>query len=663
MNWMQKLYATYEICRHIPEFVEPPQREDGAEAVGLMPVSHVSRQAHICVTLDDRGNFLDAELLPSKQQIVIPATEDSAARTSDETPHPLADKIQYCAKDDYRSDKKQLYDLYEKLLKAWCGSPHGHPMARAVYAYVSGGTLVRDLLRKGILHADASGAWLTQAPSNEQDSIFKRLTAKNAVRDQAEAMVVWKVQLTDDPEPRAWKNKGLQASWVAYDAELMQSKALCMVNGTENSIGTKHPRDIRRIGDSAKLITSNDKKGFTFRGRFITPEEACTVGYEVSQKAHNALRWLIARQGYRNGDQAVVAWAVKRVDVPNPGVWRPQDEEDFYADDEQDAPSTEGQEPTVVVHRDMGQAFSRRLAKVMRGYKAKLEDADGIAVLALDAAGPGRLSVSFYREQTADEYLNRLQEWQEDTAWVLPVKMREARNAGSEFRTVFTPCAPLPEEIARVAYGRRIDEKLLKATVERLLPCIVDGASIPLDLVESCVRRACNRVGLETWEWPLVSATACALYKGFYARHPQPEKRRNYSMTLERDRDSRDYLYGRLLAVAEYAERSALDQAGEKRPTNAERLMQRFADNPCATWLILQKQLAPYMQRIQSYAPPLHTKIKKALQEICDKYTSVDDFMSPRRLSGEFLLGYHCQLSDLYRKKDATTPTQEGEEE
>ena len=115
---------------------------------------------------------------------------------------------------------------------------------------------------------------------------------------------------------------------MAYDAAQMQQKGLCMVQGEERAVATKHPRNIRRPGDGAKLISSNDAANFTFRGRFIEADEACTVGYEASHKAHNALRWLIARQGYRNGEQAVVAWAVSGARVPNPcedffNMWGP----------------------------------------------------------------------------------------------------------------------------------------------------------------------------------------------------------------------------------------------------------------------------------------------------------------------------------------------------
>ena len=68
----------------------------------------------------------------------------------------------------------------------------------------------------------------------------------------------------------------------------------------------------------AKLISSNDTSGFTFLGRFIDADQACGVGFDVTQKAHNALRWLIGRQACRDGDQVVVAWAVSGEPIPDP---------------------------------------------------------------------------------------------------------------------------------------------------------------------------------------------------------------------------------------------------------------------------------------------------------------------------------------------------------
>lgn len=657
MSWLQKLYATYEVCKEISDFVDPPQTDNEKALPILMPVSHTSQQAHIHVTLDGQGNFVDAELLPLKKQIIIPATEQSASRTGNPAPHALADKLHYCAK-DYMGGQENLFDCYAAQLAAWCASPNSHPKARAVHAYISRGTLVRDLLDKGILHADDTGALASQPPDGKTDSIFKRLSGNN--KDQGNALVVWSVQTPGDKEPHTWKDKGLQEAWIRYDASLTrQEPMLCMIQGEKGIPISKHPRNIRRPGDGAKLISSNDNGGFTFRGRFILPEEACTVGYEVSHKAHNALRWLIARQGYHNKEQVVVAWTEEGLELPNPASWPPQDDFDWSFDDGESVSETATAVPDAI-HKDVGQLFSRSVAKALRGYREDLRATKGIAILALDSASPGRLSVTFYRERMPKDYLDKLEQWQKDMAWRLPLKLTDFQDVKIKARILFTEYAPLPETIARVAYGQRIDGKLLKTTVERLLPCIVDGAPIPYDLVESCVRRSCNRGGVEGWEWTTVLGTACALYKGFYARHPQSEKRRIYSMTLDRNRTTRDYLYGRLLAVIEYAERAALDRADEKRPTNAERLMQRFADNPCATRLTLEKQLSPYMQRLQSYESSPYTRIKRELQEISGKCVDIDDFISSKRLDGEFLLGYHCQLADFYKKKETTT-TEEGE--
>ena len=88
-------------------------------------------------------------------------------------------------------------------------------------------------------------------------------------------------------------------------------------------------------------------------------------------------------------------------------------------------------------------------------------------------------------------------------------------------------------------------------------------------------------------------------------------------MTLEEDNRSRDYLYGRLLAIAERIEEIALSVGGENRPTTAARLMQRFADRPSPTWRNIELGLQPYMQRLQSSRPGFLTNRKKELDE-CD---------------------------------------------
>jgi len=71
-------------------------------------------------------------------------------------------------------------------------------------------------------------------------------------------------------------------------------------------------------------------------------------------------------------------------------------------------------------------------------------------------------------------------------------------------------------------------------------------------------------------------------------------------MTLETDRTSRDYLYGRLLAIAEHIEGRALYVGGETRDTTAAKLMQRFADRPASTWRTIELALTPSKSRLRA---------------------------------------------------------------
>ena len=121
-------------------------------------------------------------------------------------------------------------------------------------------------------------------------------------------------------------------------------------------------------------------------------------------------------------------------------------------------------------------------------------------------------------------------------------------------------------------------------------------------------------------------------------------------MALEEARDSRDYLYGRLLAVAEKIESMALIFAKEPRETTAARMMQRFADRPFSTWRTIETSLTPYKSRINARIPGLLNGYSELIDQICSKFQT-DEFRQDSRLSGEFLLAYHCQRKWLKEHK------------
>lgn len=638
MSWIQKLYETYERCVDLPN--------SGEASVALTPPYHVKQQAHIEITIDGDGNFRRASVI-DKEYTVIPATEQSAtARTSKVVPHPLCDHVKYCAGDYSEGEEKSnpYFEKYRKQLGLW---HQRHPKAEAVFKYIEKKTVLSDLIKEKVMPVDAEGH-LQKSWESKQNKppLLKQLTAEKKIYKPQNALIRWRVEIVNDRIPEVWKDKELQDTWLAYCTanEASKTPELCMVTGIKRVLADKHPNKIRNGKDGAKLI-SNKKdtdSDFVYLGRFLSAGQAAGVGIEVSQKAHSALQWLIKRQGFANGDQVIVAWSVDGKEIPDPF----KNSADIFGLDVGQANTT----PTY--QGDAGQAFALRLNNCIRGYRAKLGSTDGIVVMGLDSATPGRLAIAYYRELTGSEYLDRVQAWHEAFAW----HQDYGRDAKTKQVIRFVG-APSPKDIAEAAYGRANDkqhEKLIKTTVERLLPCIIDGQIFPRDLRETTFRRTCNRISFEKdkygkeWEWEKNLGIACALFKGAYV------EKEKYQMTLETNRTSRDYLYGRLLAIADSIESFALTKAEKNRDTTAAKLMQRFSSHPFSTWRNIELALKPYISRLRTSDGGIGFLVirEKLLDEVVCAFQG-NDFTDDRPLSGEFLLGYHCQRRELRKPHEA----------
>lgn len=637
MNWMQSLYETYENCRDSIGYSSDATRP-------LLPICHITVQAHIEVVLDGNGNFRRAQIVDKDDSTtIIPATENSAGRTGKKpTCHPLSDSLQYLAGDftdyggevtsGYASDPTEPYRKFIELLTDWCNSQYGHPKARIVLAYVQKKNLMRDLVAQRILLLDSNGK-LQKKENAKRDKNIKDIFS--VISSQDKAFVRWIIESPESNESRAWLDKTLWDSWSNYYLRSRTEKGLCMVTGREQLLTNNHPKYIRREGDNAKIISANDKRGFTFRGRFTDEDgaQACGVGMETSQKAHFALAWLISRQGYLAGDLCVVAWAVSGAKVPQPTE---DTYEAFYA-------SMEIEKDQLPA--DTAQDVGNRLRKKIAGYRQEIGERKDVVVMAVDTAteSTARLSIVYYRALKGSEFLDRIESWHETCAWrhTYRTKKIQYKDTG-KVKEIPVPFygAPAPADIAEAAYGSQLDDKLKKTIIKRLLPCIVDAQPIPRDLVESVVRRASNRNGLSNYEWSKALTIACALYRKYkYGKE-------DYKMALDEKRTSRDYLYGRLLAIADVLEERTLSEAEKKRPTNATRYMQQFAQRPYSTWKQIHELLTPYFMRLGDGA----FFYKWQIAQVADLFTP-EDFVSNKPLSGEYLLGFYCQRQKMWEKK------------
>jgi CRISPR-associated protein Csd1 len=634
---MAKLYETYEEAMTL----DLPNKQQ------LMPISHTLQNAHINVVISGDGNFIRAQVL-EKTQVFLPATEKSAGRSSGISPHSLADKIQYVAGDysDFGGLKKSGFNEYKALLTDWCESEFTHPAAQAVLQYVSKATMVADLIKHNILYAQNNTLLTKWSSDEEQPKLFRVLPKDKSLLEQGSALVCWSVEISGDAQRNTWLDKTLQQSWINFDTLNSGQPSLCLVTGKQAVAAVNHPAKIRHSGDKAKLISSNDTSGFTFRGKFLTSQQASNISFDVTQKAHNALRWLVSRQGFRNGNQAFVSWAISGQNIPDPM-------KDPWAMFSHNADYIEPKKDNSV---DIGQSYANRLTSVMARYlsEGKLKPHDDIAIIGIDSATPGRMGVIYYRKTIAKEFLATITQWHLDFAWPQRHKKEVTQtNKKAINYTIWPLCAPAPKKIIKAVYGENVTDSLKKNIIERLMPCIIEGKPLPIDMVNYAIKRATNRVAYkrdESWLWEQNLGIACALYKGYCKRTNKLNERKDYDMALEEGNRSRDYLYGRLLAVAENIELYALYKVGEKGRTSAERMMQRFADRPCSTWRNLELSLQSYMYRLQNSSGGFIQIRKDLLDEILGLFHD-EDFTSEKKLSGEFLLGFHCQRLVLNAKK------------
>jgi len=629
MSWIQKLYETSVAIDKIQL----------SRADRPWPVSHMAKKAHVEVAIDGNGNFRGVRPLGWDEAItIIPVTESSANRTNTDAPHPLCEELSYCAA-DLPGRKEKRFSSMIHLLESWDRPQNSHPKVKAVKAYLQQGKLYKDLSKNNIF------PFKTVNPKGKKTPV-----------DDRKVFVRWRIEEPGNPCSGTWEDESLIESWINFDASQnipkQESRPFCMLSAQSVRIAKGHHRFLRTSDDGAKLISSNDSEGFTFRGRFTdtkvdTGRQACTVGYVESQKAHNALRWLIRRQGYHKVEdefvRCFVAWAVSCKQIPDPcaNSW------DFLGKDFQTKDTSTSQTG------DVGQSFALRFKKKLAGYKANIADTEDIVVLGMDSATPGRMAITFYRELPGSEFLERIEKWHSNFAWF----QNYGRDKDDKKKLILFQGAPAPKDIAWCAYARRlgekselkVDNKLLNVTVERLLPSIIDGRPIPHDLVEQCVRRTSNRVSFKQEkdgrqpDFEKCLGITCSMYKGFY-------NERGYIMALEEERGSRDYLYGRLLAVADQIESTALQLAKENRGTTASRLMQRFSDRPFSTWKNIEEALKPYKDRIRAKYPPLLEGYDELLDVIHSRIIAAN-YIADTRLTGEYLLGYHCQRQWLREHK------------
>lgn len=585
MGLLQQAMKTYDSMSRIVGVTGG----DGKEP--LAPVGHITTKPQIRITIDADGTFLQAEAI-DELKVIIPVTEQSAGRTSGICPHPICDQVGYIT-----DSNQKKHSEYLQQLEGWACSDYSHPKVKAVFSYLGRNTVTSDLEKAGLLKIDEKGS-----VSNEKD------------------LIVWWVTGLGEESGPIYTDQAVFRSWEEYyihDLDQDGNVDFCYLTGEYLEKAKQHMKGVVSLNGNSKIISANDHVNFTYRGRFEKSDQAVSVSYIASQKAHNALKWVVANYGIPIGSRLFVAWNPDGHKVPsiiNPML--PKQEE-----------------------RVDPKGYRKELGDAVKGYLYHFPETEKIVIAGFDAATSGRLAVTYYNELLRSDFLKRMMDWDNSCCWI-DVK--------------YGVHSPLLKDIVRFAYGTMrgekddqkfdVDERVMPEQMQRLIHCRIDRAGFPEDLMRAMVRRAGNLKLLSKKNRSRVVFAACAAIRKYHWDHNKEE----WEMALNPKCQDRSYQFGRLLAIMEGIERSAL-HGMDDRETNAIRLQQVFVQRPgYAAATIMEKLKTAYYPRLN---PGLRIYYERLVGEVMEMLSAFpqEDYNKP--LEETYLMGYYLQKNEFYTKK------------
>ena len=615
MNYLKKLYETY-LANQSQVGIEKTKNKD---TFVLVPAFHGYKESDLQVNISSTGDFLYADI--AKKSIIFPATEESLGRTgTNAPPHALHDTLTYVAGDFGRylnqvnanKIKNKHTDYLDNLFK-WSTGTHGHAKLQAIYAYLSKGTLTKDLIAEGVLTLDETGILQSKQEYLKKD--LSKIFVRFHVSVDSESA-------TDNDYIPLWENRHFYSLYEAHALSQQTGlKGLCTVSGKMTQLMKNHPKTINLHAANAKLISSGSN--FLIQNDGLFPrytdenkeEQAAGVSIEVSMKAHNALSWLIRKQGIKPGDgkQVLLIWKTKDIEVYNPllGIEEIVDEE--------------------IIEPDTYEVYASRLLDALKGRLiANTNESETINFLLLNSVVDGRMHVLNYGEYTEREYFEHIDRWNHACVWKL-----KGRSG------VYYNGAPSAYDIAWAILKEKdlatLNEKKLSVIYEDVFHYIFDGKNIHKHYIQQVFRNLVNfEKNKDENEWEKRLLIGCALFNRFYEKE-------NYSMTLNPTNTNRDYLFGRLLAIADKVEKDAYKNT-TARTTNAMKYMSNYQRKPIDTWNTLYLRLIPYLEK-SAYKE----RYGKLVDEVMNLFQ--ENEFNNNSLTPVFLLGFSNQRNDFYKKK------------
>lgn len=431
---------------------------------------------------------------------------------------------------------------------------------------------------------------------------------------------------------RLHERSAVVAAWASYcDGRAVgEVVGQCAVTGEEGPLARLFPQvtGVPGAQSAGASLVSFNLQSFESYGK--SQAYNASVSESVAFNAGSALRLLFSDRDHRVriGETTVVFWADRPAPVEDKVVLAmlDPDELDRIAEDE----------------KAVGEVRAA-LKSIERGHSLTGVDATTRYFVLGLAPNAARLAVRFFETSTLGRMAENL------GAYLRDVSMEDVRSRS--LRTLLLQTAPRGES-----------DQLPSTLVNSCLDAMLTGRAFPQALYyEVLSRMRSDHARYKSWDMGQRAALlkACLVRKARVGVENSSEQsgaeraddERSLDVYLDKERANRGYVLGRLFAVMEHTQRSAL---GEVNATIRDRYIGAASTTPARVFPHLLHSTQNHLSKLRKFNPGLYVKFEKANDEIMKMLGG--PVMFPKTLSaedqGEFFVGYYQQRVDLWKKHD-----------
>lgn len=417
-------------------------------------------------------------------------------------------------------------------------------------------------------------------------------------------------------------------------------EGLCLVSGRCQPLARLHPavKGVNGAQSSGASIVSFNLDAFSSYGK--SQGENAPVSEQAAFAYTTVLNHLLRRDEHNRqrlqiGDASVVFWA--QATTPAQAVAA---ESTFWSMLE--PPSDDGQEAEKL--RAVLDAVAK--GRPLRELDPGLEDNTRLFVLGL-APNASRLSIRFWQVDSLSSFARRLAEHFQD----LHLEPLPWRTEPAIWRLIYAT-APSRD-------GKAKAEDVPPQLAGEMTRAILTGSRYPRSLLATLIMRM--RADGD------ISGVRVALCKAVLARELRLSGKVNQEelpMSLDKEASNPGYRLGRLFAVLESAQRSAL---GDKvNATIRDRYYGAASATPATVFPMLLRNTQNHLAKLRKDKPGLAVNLERDIGEIIDGMLS--QFPRCLRLEdqGRFAIGYYQQAQARFNRgtdHTETNPVEQGAQE